>query len=291
MARKTSKQTTNAQQMTLQSHTALYIRVSTDKQADEGFSLDEQRTRLEAHCVAQGWDVSEEHIYIDAGVSGKTASRPEFQRMLAAAKAGDVCRIVAVKLDRMARNTKNFLELVDKLDKWNCDMVLIKENFDTGTPNGKFALTMFAAIAELEASQITERVMSGKKQKASLGGYNGSFCPLGYTYDADTESFSIDDGNAETIRYIFDEYIATHNLNAVARELNAKGATTAKGGKWYPATVKYILSNGMYAGIAQYDETEKENVYPAIVESHIYETAFGYLMSAKRGAKEKFKSY
>ena len=159
--------------------TALYIRVSTEKQADEGFSLDAQEMRLRAYCEAQQWNVCPNHIYVDAGISGKSTDREQFQAMMQAAKDGSVKRIVTMKLDRLARNTKDFLSIVDTLQNDGCDLVLIKESFDTSTPQGKFALTMFAAIAELEASTITERVMTGKAQKAADGGYNGSRCPLG----------------------------------------------------------------------------------------------------------------
>jgi len=286
MARKTTttKAAAAAQQLSLQAATALYVRVSTDNQAEHGFSLDEQQERLRAHCVAQGWSVNEDHIYIDAGVSGKSSARPEFQRMMADAESGVVGRVVAIKLDRLARNTKNFLALVEKLEAWDCDMVLIKESFDTSTPNGKFALTMFAAIAELEASTITERVMSGKRQKASQGGYNGAYCPLGYIYDVDSGEFSTDD-NADTVQSIFAAYIEDQNLNAIARQLDASGATTAKGGKWYPATVKYILSNGFYAGIAQYDDKEVDGAHPAIISKETYEQAHALLLTARKGPK------
>ncbi len=106
------------------------------------------------------------HLHIDAGISGKaTTERPAFQTMMAAAQAGQVQRIVAMKLDRLARNVKDFLGIVDELRAMKCDLVLVKKSFDTSTPQGKFALTMFAAMAELEASTITERI-SGQLEQA-----------------------------------------------------------------------------------------------------------------------------
>ena len=141
--------------------TALYVRVSTQQQVDEGYSLVEQEDRLRAFCAAQDWSVGP--VYADEGISGKTTDRPAYQAMLAAADAGDIGRILAIKLDRIARNTRDFLALVDQLGKADCDLVLLKESFDTGTPHGKFALTMLAAIAELEVSQIAERLQSGRR--------------------------------------------------------------------------------------------------------------------------------
>ena len=128
--------------------------------------------------------------------------------MMAADQAGLVQRIIAMKLDRMARNVREFLATVNQLKAWGCDLVLVKESFDTSTPHGRFALTMFAAMAELEASMITERVMSGKQQKASKGGYNVSRCPLGYEYS--NGEFKINEQAAVVVRDIFAGFIKVH---------------------------------------------------------------------------------
>lgn len=266
MARKTAKG--NAKQLNLGERiecTALYVRVSTDRQAEEGYSLDAQQERLQAFCTAQGWNVCDGHVYIDAGVSGKTADRPEFQRMLDAARTGEVQRIVAMKLDRLARNVRDFLNLVDDLKRWGCDLVLVKESFDTGTPQGKFALTMFAAMAELEAATITERVMSGKRQKAQVGGWNGAPRVTGYTYKGDGV-FVVDEDEAGIVRTMFDLYTSGASLRAVAREL-----TQQTGRTWHAAQVGYMLRNGFYAGLVQWDGVEAAGNHPAIIRRDQYE--------------------
>ena len=285
MARKRqSKRTEKQAELGVKSDcTALYIRVSTAKQVDEGFSLEAQESKLRAFCEAHGWTVCEDHIYIDAGITGKTADRPEFQKMLAAAKAGDIERVVAIKLDRLARNTREFLNTVDLLNKVDCALALINEGFDTSTPNGKFALTMFAAIAELEVSTIRERTMTGKRQKASQGGYNGARVPLGYTYEAESRSFSVLQDEAEAVRNVFSMFNDGQSLNAIARNLNAQGAPTKRGGKWYPVTVDYILRNWFYAGLIQYDGEEVDGEHPPIVDRKVYEAAHSRLASLQRG--------
>lgn len=277
MARKISKteKKTAAQTAALLPCTALYIRVSTEKQADEGYSLEGQESRLRSFCNAQQWEVCPDHVYIDAGISGKSTDRPSFLAMMQAAQDGKIARIVAIKLDRLARNTKDFLGTVERLQACGCDLVLLKESFDTGTPHGKFALTMFAAIAELEVSQIAERVKSGKVQKAAQGGDNGRYCPLGYTF-ADGR-YSIEESAAPVIRSIFAEFVAGESLTGIAAALNAQDVPTARGGKWYPATVRYILTNGFYAGIAQYDGAEVKGDHPAIITAENYAAAVAIL--------------
>ena len=284
MARKyTKRQSGNQMELGVKDAvTALYVRVSTEKQAEEGFSLDAQQERLQAHCVAQGWHVSPEHIYIDAGISGtSTEGRAAFNAMLAAARSGSVSRIVAIKLDRLARNVRDFLSIVDDLNGVGCDLVLVKESFDTSTPHGRFALTMFAAMAELEASTITERVMSGKAQKAQEGGYNGAQCPLGYEYTG--EAFNVIPAQAETVANVFTWFVDGLGLSTIARKLNDTGATTAKGGKWYASTVRYILQNGFYAGLSQWGETEVTGTHPAIIGRPLYERAHKRLLGLRPG--------
>lgn len=285
MARDYRKNKQQATQLGLDTGcTGLYIRVSTEKQADEGFSLDDQQKRLRAFCDAQGWHICEGHIYIDAGVSGKsTEARKEFNRMRHDAEAGKIRRIVALKLDRLARNVKDFLFLVDELKAWGCDLVLIKESFDTSTPHGKFALTMFAAMAELEASTITERVMSGKAQKASEGGYNGSRVAMGYTY-ADG-SFETNE-RAETVCDLFAWLNAGMSLNAIMRKLKADSIPTPTGkGEWSIKGIKHILANGAYAGIAQWDGIEAPGAYPPIIDRATYDAAQERLKGMTRGQR------
>lgn len=286
MARKISKRQPKNATLGLQTDcTALYIRVSTTQQADEGYSLDAQRAKLDAYCVAMGWAVAEGTVFIDAGESGSSTDRPAFQRMLAAAHDGAIKRIVAVKLDRVARNVRAFLELVDTLTAINVDLVLMAENFDTGTPSGKFALTMFAAMAELERATISERMMTGKAQKAKIGGFNGSPTPYGYDYN-DGE-FTINSTQAGIVGRIFTAFVAGEGLTAIATALHEAGVPTATGGTWAGATVRYIVTNGAYAGLAQWGVHESEGTYPAIITAELYERAMARLATIKPGPKPK----
>ena len=255
--------------------TALYIRVSTDKQAEEGYSLDAQASRLQSYCDAQGWTVSPAHVYIDAGISGKSTARPAFQAMLKAAQDGQIARIVVTKMDRLARNTQDLLETVNRLQSFGCALVLLDLNIDTGTPTGMLVATVLGGIAQWEREQIAERVKSGKVQKAAQGGDNGRYCPLGYSFD--NGRYSVEESAAQTVRSIFTDYTTGQSLTDIARRLTAQGVPTARGGQWHPATVRYILTNGFYAGLNQYDGQTAPASHPAIVSPDAYSAAIARL--------------
>jgi site-specific DNA recombinase len=275
MARTTTKRTTKAARQAAEGMggaTALYIRVSTDKQATEGYSLDAQREKLGAYCKANGWTVDPLHIYKDEGLSGKSTERPAYQRMLEAVAAGDVRRIVAVKLDRLSRNTRDFLGLLDYCDAHACGIVSIAEAFDTGTAVGRAVVTVLMAFAELERSQIADRMQSGRDEKARQGERNGAPVPYGYKLTAGEWTVNAD--QAATVGRIFKEFNAGASLRGVAAVLNSEGIPAPKGAAWYPAQVRYILDNGLYAGIVQYNGAgvPTEDI-PAIVDRATYDAA------------------
>lgn len=271
MARKSTRQTAKQALLPMEC-TALYFRVSTDKQATEGFSLEAQRQKLTAYCAAMGWAVCDDRfIYVDAGLSGKTTDRPAFRRMMEDAADKKFQRVVAVALDRLARSTRDFLGIVDTLDKAGVAIVLLKQNFDTGTPQGKFALTLFAALAELEAEQIRDRTNTGRTEKARQAGFNGSPIPFGYDRAADG-AFT-PNAHAETVRCIFADFLAGVSMNRIADALNGSHVPTANGAKWYASTVAYVLRNGFYAGLIQYGGQEVDGTHPALIDRADYERA------------------
>lgn len=266
--------------------TALYIRVSTDKQVKEGYGLDAQKTQLLSYCAAQNWTVCDSHIYVDAGVSGRsTVGRDSFSKMIKAAKDGEITRVVSLKIDRIARNLMDLLATIDTLTKANVALVCMKEQFDTGSANGRFMLQVLGAVSELERTMIGERVRSGKAEKASQGGYCGAQCPLGYSYENGT--FTVDKASSQTIKDIFGSFVNGQSMASIAAGLNSGHVKTATGGKWYASTVRYILQNGFYAGLAQWDDTEVQGTHPAIISRTTYEDAHERLLTLKPGKVAK----
>lgn len=283
MARKSNKTKLVYTQLELpDSCTALYLRVSTAKQADEGFSLDSQRKELDQYCAANGWHVCTDHIYVDA-VSGKSDDRPAFQAMMQAAKDGKLQRIVALKLDRVARNLKNLLQTVDDLKACNCALVIKKEQFDTSTVQGMFMLQMLGAVSELERGIIHERVSSGRVEKASQGGFNGA--PEAYGYNYSDGKFTVNEVEAGTVISIFAMFLAGKSQNAIAKHLNSIQAPTKRGGQWYQVTIAKILANGRYAGLSQWDGIEQQSDSPAIISPATYEQAHKRLQALRPGVQ------
>ena len=141
---------------------AIYCRVSTEDQAKEGFSLAAQERRLRDFCVARGWTIG--GCYVDEGHSGRTALRPAYQRMMAERDRWDV--VVVLKMDRIHRNARNFMEMMEDLGRTGKDFASATESFDTSTAMGRFVMDIIQRIAQLESEQIGERVYMGMSQKA-----------------------------------------------------------------------------------------------------------------------------
>jgi site-specific DNA recombinase len=256
---------------------ALYLRVSSEVQANDGYGIEAQRTALLARCDREGWtDIAE---YKDAGISGKSTDRPEFQRMMDDALAGAVTVVMAAKLDRLARNTVDFLQTADALAGAGCRLVMLDPDLDFGTDTGRIMATMFAAFAEWERKLITQRMMGGKGEQASAGGFNGSPIPYGYRYDETIvkSDWYIVEEEADVVRRIFAEFNAGRTLADIARGLNADGITTRNGARWQHPQIKHIVRNGVYAGLRQWNGTSSapDNGLPAIVTREVYSLAEG----------------
>ena len=129
---------------------ALYTRVSTEDQAKEGFSLGAQRERLEAYCLARDWEVVAR--YVDDGHSGRNIRRPAYEKMIAERDRWDA--ILVIKMDRIHRNSRNFMEMMDDLGEWGKNFVSATESLDTSTAMGRFVMDIIQRIAQLESEQI-----------------------------------------------------------------------------------------------------------------------------------------
>ena len=147
-------------------HTALYLRVSTEAQADEGYSLAAQAEKLEAYCRMKG--ISQFRRYVDGGFSGSNLSRPAVGELIEAIRSGAVERVVVYKLDRLSRSQKDTLYLIeDVFLPHGVDFVSINENIDTGSPYGRAMIGILSAFAQLERENIFLRTRMGMVERSS----------------------------------------------------------------------------------------------------------------------------
>ncbi len=143
---------------------ALYIRVSTDKQAT---GLEAQKRALIAHCASHG--LHSYFVFSDEGVSGAKASRPALNRMMEAVKAGELAGVVVYSFSRFARSTSHLLEALEVFKKHNVSFTSLSEKLDTSSPTGLAVFTIIAAISQLERELISERVRNGLANAKAKG--------------------------------------------------------------------------------------------------------------------------
>jgi len=228
---------------------AIYTRVSTEDQAKEGFSLAAQKQRLEAYCDAQGWDIAD--YYIDDGHSGRNTRRPAYHRMMEERDKWDI--MLVMKMDRIHRNSKNFMIMMEDLEKWGKKFSSMNESLDTSNAVGRFVVDIIQRIAQLESEQIGERTYMGMRQKAESGqGLLGFRVPYGYRLREGM--LHVDETEAQVVRSIYDRYLADQTMEMIAWGLNRDGVTTRTEGEWTVWSISRILHNPVYAGFLRWED-------------------------------------
>lgn len=228
---------------------ALYIRVSTDRQAREGDSLREQKDSLEAYAQRKGYAVY--GVYIDDGISGqKLQARDELTRLLADVKADNIDVILFTKLDRWFRNARHYLNIQAFLDDHGVSWTAIREEYyDTTTPMGKMMVNMSMNFAELEAQMAGERIAAVFANKAANGEVTSGSIPFGYKIES---KHLVPSDDAKWVKYAFDWFERTPNIKRLCLHMQEKGickTTTAWRGMLLQK--KYI---GYYRGNDHYCE-------------------------------------
>lgn len=248
---------------------ALYPRVSTQEQALNGHSIDEQIERMNKYCEAMGWKVYK--TYTDAGYSGANTNRPALQRMIKDIEAGKIDKVLVYKLDRLSRSQLDTLYLIEKVFLANnVDFVSMNENFDTSTPFGRAMIGILAVFAQLEREQIKERMMMGKEARAKKGLYHGSNCyPIGYDYiNGHLVPLEFE---AIQIKMIFEMYAEGKAPLTIAEYLNNNGYTT-RYGRWNDITVRKILRRKTYLGYIKYHDDWYKGEHEALISEDLFNT-------------------
>lgn len=249
---------------------ALYIRVSTQEQAKEGYSIGEQTERLTKYAQAHDWNIYK--VYTDPGFSGSNINRPALLKLIEDAKVHKFDKVVVYKLDRLSRSQKDTLMLIeDILLSNNVDFVSMNENFDTSTPFGKAMIGILAVFAQLEREQIKERMGMGRQARAKQGKWNGGrYIPYGYDYK--NGKLVINDYEAMIVEEIFTLAAQNKSSYAIAEILDKKGYKT-RNRSWNDPTIRKMLESQIYIGFIKYEGKYYKGEHDPIISVELFEKA------------------
>lgn len=231
---------------------ALYIRVSTKMQADDGDSLPMQREELPKY-VQYALGITDYVLFEDAGFSAKNTERPSYQQMMARVRDGEFTHIVVWKLDRISRNLLDFAGMYAELKDLGVVFISKNEQFDTSTAIGEAMLKIILVFAELERNMTSERVTATMISRAQGGQWNGGKAPFGYDHPKGTNIFTINEAEAAVVLQLYEQYEKVPSLLKAATAMNEKGIKNRSGIPWNPTTVRNILTSPFYTGTYRYN--------------------------------------
>lgn len=255
---------------------AIYCRVSTTEQAEEGYSIGEQERLIREYCGKQGYEVYK--VFSDAGISGKDiVHRPAIQELLRDATEKKFDMVMSWKINRLSRKLEDAIKIVNTLDRYGISYQSYSERFESDTPAGKMQFQMMALVGEFERNTIAQNVKMGMKAKARAGEWYGGTAPLGYHWVPieGTENSSrkksrleIDEKEAETVRLIYELYASGKGYKAIVNQINQMGCKTKKGNTFSVAQLRTILTNPVYIGKVRFNvrrdwnEKRRNNINP-----------------------------
>ena len=234
---------------------AIYVRVSTEEQAAEGYSIDAQKELLQDYCLVEGWDVA--GVYEDDGFSGRNDKRPAYRRMMAEMDSWDL--ILVIKMDRIHRNSRNFMNMMEVLDRHGKMFVSQSESLDTTNALGRFVVDMIQRLAQLESEQIGERTHMGMREKAeTLEDATEGKRTMGFTppfgYRLENGALKEDEDELPVVKRMFDEYAEGRTVDEICWTLNREGILTRRGNPWNKRNMSTILHNPVYAGFMRWED-------------------------------------
>lgn len=221
---------------------AIYSRKSIE--TDTGESIKNQITICKSYFKSETNDCTFE-VFEDEGFSGGNINRPDFKRMMQLIKMKQFDVVAVYKIDRIARNIVDFVNIYDELDKMNVKLVSVTEGFDPSTPVGKMMMLLLASFAEMERMNIAERIKDNMRELAKLGRWSGGTAPCGYSIERVHEngkavSYLKMNSEANDIKEMFQKYAHGHTAFEISKYFISKGI------KHNPKTIYGILTNPTY---------------------------------------------
>lgn len=241
---------------------AIYVRVSTARQDQEGYSIPLQKERLIAYCKAKGWLVA--GMFVDPGNSGSSLERPGITALIAGVVAGKYDIVLVYKLDRLSRSQKDTLFLIEDIFMANStDFVSMQESFDTTTIYGRAMVGILSVFAQMERETISERTLMGRVGRAEGGLWHGGGTdPIGYDY-VDGE-LVINKEEARQVQAVYNLYASGFSVTEISRRMD--GYRTKHGDWSHTSTIGNVLDNPLYSGLVHFDGVQARGRHSAIVD-------------------------
>ena len=236
--------------------TIAYIRVSSQRQVDEGNSLEAQKRRIIQLAQFKGLSIAPEDFLIEKGVSAGIPlwERPMGRVLRRKLLSGEYSNLIAMKLDRLFRITTDMLLTVQEVEDMGVRLLIADlggEAIDTSTSTGRFMLTIFGGIAEMERGLISERTQEGMDQ---LKAQNKRFTESIFGWDVDSNGMLIPNWYEQDLIDWMDWQIEVNGMSAaaVARSLNSRGITGKRGGQWQGQSVKRTIGHTFHQNRADF---------------------------------------
>jgi site-specific DNA recombinase len=227
-----------------------YVRVSTDKQADRGVSLEAQAEKLKAMAVVQGAELVD--VIVDAGESAKSLSRPGMERLLALVDSRAVDTVIVAKLDRLTRSVADLAELLKLFERRGVSLVSVADSLDTRSAAGRLVLNIMVSVSQWEREAVGERTRDAMHHKRANGERVGTL-PFGYRLGADGIHLESEPQEQEIVSAVRDLSRNGCSTRRIADHLNQHGYRTRRGGAWrfeYVASIRRAMMSTLTAGAA-----------------------------------------
>jgi site-specific DNA recombinase len=274
---------------------AIYTRKSTDEGLDRDFnSLDNQREAAEAYIKSQReacWEAIPAR-YDDGGFSGGNTVRPALQRLLADIEAGRVDRVVVYKIDRLSRSLLDFAKLADFFETHACSIVSVTQQLDTSTSMGRLTMNMLLSFAQFEREMVSDRTRDKMRAARRRGKWTGGMQILGYDVAPEGGRLLVNKDEAVVVRAIFDLYLEKRSLMATVQELNRRGwcrkswqtreGRWRQGNAWEVATLRRVLKDSLYAGMAKLGDQTFPGEHDGIVPKAVFNAVQQAMKENKR---------
>lgn len=228
-----------------------YVRVSTDKQADKGVSLEAQRAKIESY--AELYDLEIVEMVVDAGLSAKTLDREGLQRALAMLRAGQADAIVVLKLDRLTRSVVDLGTLVaDYFGSGKHALLSVSEQIDTRSAAGRLVLNVLASVSAWEREAIGERTSTALRHMASQGEFTGGQAPYGFNVAPDGEHLASVEAEQRVIARVAELAARGYSLRSISAALASEGAFNRRGNAFAPDQISRMLRTKAGGGSCQH---------------------------------------